>query len=285
MPGFERCLHSLACGLLLHFESPGLCVQAHVASPLALLPPSPKDACDHIRPTQTLRGNPPICTPFTESHLRRRLPDKVTRTDSGDCNVDTCGGHYSASHRYEGRRNYGEEGRFEGGGQWRREKWGWRGTLSRSFPAWASVSHPVKRGECRMDSWAVRVLQHCTAQVLGPAATIAHVLSLRLCRTTSCLSGSSPRDPTFLLPTGRAPPPCNLPPPPAPRLGLMHCSLSLRIACWLLSLLVPRPARPVTSNHSNTKHFPRSMSAAQWPCLDLERQHLAMNSDLQGGGV
>lgn len=107
-----------------------------------------KGPCDHIRPTQTLRGDPPTCTP--ESPLQRLLPDKVTCTDSGDYHVDTFGGHYPASHRYEGRRNDGEEGRFEG-----EEKSGVEGDLELvlsllglSFPLCKTGVMPHRRLRC-----------------------------------------------------------------------------------------------------------------------------------------
>lgn len=181
--------------------------------------------------------------------MKTPLPFNVTVTDSGNYNANTFGGHYSAYRICEGRIKCGRKediGECEDGDA--RRKQGWRKTSSRAFPLWASVSCSVKWAVCTSTPGAVRILQNYTARVLSPATTMVHVFSLPLWKPISYLPGSSPRVPTFLLPTGSTPSPCNStahPPPPDP--GLMHCSLSLQTACWLLP--------PAHSPPSPDRHF------------------------------
>lgn len=104
------------------------------------------------------------------------------------------------------------------------------------------------------------------------------------CQPFPCLLGSSPRAPTVPSPTREAPPsPWQaLPPTARPWTNALQLEPADRLLA-LSACSLPAQPGPVTSNNSNIKHFARSISAAQRPCLALERQHLAMNSDLQDG--
>lgn len=102
---------------------------------------------------------------------------------------------------------------------------------------------------------------------------------LPTCQPTPCLRGSSPRIPTFSLPIRSTSSPCNL---PSPDPGLMHCSLRLRTACWLLC---PAHALPSPTHHFQSLRYKISCQihlGCWWPCRALERQCLAMSSDLPG---
>lgn len=99
------------------------------------------------------------------------------------------------------------------------------------------------------------------------------------CQHTPCLRESSPRIPIFSLPIRSTSSPCNL---PSPDPGLMHCSLSLRTACWLLC---PAHSLPSPTHHFQSLRYKLSYQihlGCWWPCRALERQCLAMSSDLPG---